>query len=32
MKVSIPYMNIMSGPGSGYQRKGFIPVGVYTIV
>ena len=32
VKVSIPDLNIRSGPGSGYQRKGFITKGVYTIV
>ena len=32
VKVNIPDLNIRSGPGSGYQRKGFVPKGVYTIV
>ena len=32
VRVSIPDLNIRSGPGIGYQRKGFVPVGVYTIV
>lgn len=32
VKVSVPDLNIRSGPGTEYERKGFIPVGVYTIV
>ncbi len=32
VKVSIPNLNIRKGPGTGYDRTQFIPVGVYTIV
>ena len=32
VKVSISDLNIRSGPGIEFARKGFIPVGLYTIV
>lgn len=32
VKVSISDLNIRKGPGTDYQRTGYIPVGVYTIV
>ena len=32
VKVSISNLNIRSGPGMGYDRVQFCPVGVYTIV
>ena len=32
VKVSIKDLNIKKGPGTGYDRVQFCPVGVYTIV
>lgn len=32
VKVGIPDLNVRTGPGTGYARVQFIPVGVYTIV
>lgn len=32
VKVGIPDLNVRTGPGVGYERVQFIPVGVYTIV
>lgn len=32
VRVKIPDLYIRSGPGTNYTKKGYIPVGVYTIV
>ena len=32
VKISIKDLNIRKGPGTGYDRVQFCPVGVYTIV